>query len=90
MNIRLSAGLVALALLPGLSWADHRHHDHDDRRYVTERRCAVEPDFEYHEAVIGYEVSYRYRGRVYHTRTDHRPGKRIRVRVDVTPTRWQG
>lgn len=33
--------------------------------------------------VSGYDVTYEYAGRSYHTRTDHHPGDRIRVRVDV-------
>jgi uncharacterized protein YcfJ len=33
--------------------------------------------------VAGYDVTYRYGGREYTTRTDHHPGDRIRVRVDV-------
>ena len=33
--------------------------------------------------VSGYDVTYEYAGRTYHTRTDHHPGDRIRVRVDV-------
>lgn len=35
--------------------------------------------------VSGYDVTYEYAGRSYHTRTDHHPGDRIRVRVDVRP-----
>lgn len=35
--------------------------------------------------VSGYDVTYEYAGRTYHTRTDHHPGDRIRVRVDVRP-----
>lgn len=37
------------------------------------------------ERVEGYDVAYEYAGRTFHTRTDHHPGDRIRVRVDVTP-----
>lgn len=33
--------------------------------------------------VSGYDVTYEYAGRTYHTRTDRHPGDRIRVRVDV-------
>lgn len=33
------------------------------------------------ERVVGYDVTYEYAGRVRHTRTDHHPGDRIRVRV---------
>lgn len=31
----------------------------------------------------GYDVTYEYANRTYHTRTDYHPGDRIRVRVDV-------
>ena len=34
-------------------------------------------------AVVAYDVTYEYAGREYVTRTDHHPGDRIRVRVDV-------
>lgn len=37
------------------------------------------------ESLIGYQVTYQYAGRTYQTRTDHHPGDRIRVRVDVRP-----
>ena len=37
--------------------------------------------------MIGYDVTYRYDGRTYRTRTPYDPGERLRVRVDqyVTP-----
>jgi hypothetical protein len=35
--------------------------------------------------VSGYDVTYEYANRTYRTRTDHHPGDRIRVRVDVQP-----
>jgi uncharacterized protein YcfJ len=37
------------------------------------------------ERVDGYDVTYEYGGRTYHTRSDYNPGDRIRVRVDVVP-----
>ncbi|WDM66514.1 MULTISPECIES: glycine zipper 2TM domain-containing protein [Xanthomonas] len=37
------------------------------------------------ERVDGYDVTYEYGGRLYHTRSDYNPGDRIRVRVDVRP-----
>ncbi|WP_305804415.1 glycine zipper 2TM domain-containing protein [Stenotrophomonas sp. YIM B06876] len=36
------------------------------------------------ERVAGYDVTYEYAGRTYHTRRDYHPGERIRVRVDVS------
>lgn len=53
--------------------------------YRDEQRCAVTHDVEYHEQVSGYHVTYRYHGQEYQTRTHRHPGKRIKVRVDVTP-----
>lgn len=35
--------------------------------------------------VTAYDVTYEYAGKTYRTRTDHNPGDRIRVRVDVRP-----
>lgn len=35
------------------------------------------------ESLNGYDVTYEYANRTYHTRTDYHPGDRIRVRVDV-------
>jgi uncharacterized protein YcfJ len=61
-----------------------RHRDYGVS-YRDEQRCAVEHDVEYHEEVSGYNVTYRYHGREYQTRTRRHPGKRIRVQVDVRP-----
>lgn len=36
-------------------------------------------------SVSAYDVTYEYAGKTYRTRTDHNPGDRIRVRVDVRP-----
>ncbi len=35
------------------------------------------------EQLSGYDVTYEYANRTYHTRTNYHPGDRIRVRVDV-------
>lgn len=55
-------------------------------RYVTEQRCQVVDEYTSRRELVGYDVRYRYNGRHYMTRTDHHPGDRIRVRVDVTPS----
>jgi uncharacterized protein YcfJ len=78
---------VAVGATLGHQLAARRHERYET---VTQRRCAVKPDLEYHEAVTGYRVKYRYKGRVYHTRTAAHPGKRIRVKVDVEPAHWHG
>ncbi|MEZ5544160.1 MAG: hypothetical protein R3F10_03035 [Lysobacteraceae bacterium] len=56
-------------------------------REVTryERRCAMRPTgYEGQQHVTGYDVTYRYHGRVYRTVTDVDPGPQLRVRVDVS------
>ena len=53
--------------------------------YRNERRCVVNNEISYEEKVIGYHVWYRYHGNEYKTRMNHRPGKKIRVHVNVEP-----
>lgn len=48
-----------------------------------EQRCEVRRDWEPSQDIAGYDVTYRYRGEIYQTRTDYPPGDSIRVRVAV-------
>lgn len=77
---------VAGALL-GASVARDASRNHAVAQPYTTTRTVCETVTDYHEErhTLGYEVTYRYRGREYVTETDHHPGKRIRVRVDVHP-----
>jgi uncharacterized protein YcfJ len=70
----------------GHSAGQRRHED----RYVEYRdapveRCETWYETEERRTVEAYRVTYRYAGRLYHTRMAHHPGERIRVHVDVTP-----
>jgi uncharacterized protein YcfJ len=82
------AATVAGAAL-GYSVAKDEQHRNDYHRYgervvrTNEQRCRVETEYQSEERVLGYDVAYRYNGRIYHTRTDAHPGDTIRVRVDV-------
>ncbi|HEY1136796.1 MAG TPA: glycine zipper 2TM domain-containing protein [Xanthomonadaceae bacterium] len=56
------------------------------QRQASVTVCDMVDARDYREAedeVAGYDVTYVYGGRQYTTRTDHHPGDRIRVRVDV-------
>ena len=56
------------------------------REYTRyERRCAPRTGYRRDERVTGYEVTYRYQGRLYQTVTDYPPGESLQVRVDVSP-----
>lgn len=56
------------------------------QRVVYRERCGpVVTGYRDSEYVDGYDVAYEFGGEIYHTRMDHPPGDRIRVRVDVRP-----
>lgn len=55
------------------------------RQYTAyEQRCTQRAQYVADEQVSGYDVTYRYNGRLYNTITDYHPGDSIRVRVDVS------
>lgn len=55
-----------------------------EREYTRyEPRCTTRTEYRRDERITGYDVTYRYHGRTYHTVTDYDPGDRIRVEVDV-------
>ena len=67
--------------------ASHRGRYRDvGGRYVrdVEERCETRTEYRSQERVVGYDVAYDYHGRVYRARTDHHPGDRIRVAVQVS------
>ncbi|MEJ2347002.1 MAG: glycine zipper 2TM domain-containing protein [Gammaproteobacteria bacterium] len=82
-----TAATVAGALLGAAIGNDVRHQRRDvGRAYVETRQvCRRVSDFTEERRVDGYQVTYRYHGHDYVTRTDHQPGPRIRVQVDVAP-----
>jgi uncharacterized protein YcfJ len=49
------------------------------------RRCESYHEYQKHKRLDGYRVKYRYNGRIFHTRTDTDPGRKMRVRVSVVP-----
>jgi uncharacterized protein YcfJ len=54
-------------------------------REYTVQRCETRYREEWQERTDGYRVTYVYNGRRQVTEMPHRPGDRIRVRVDVSP-----
>ncbi len=62
-----------------------RHHGRG--RVVPVRRCEVEVHYETREVLVGYDVAYRYGGRVRHVRMDDYPGRFVDVEVQVRPLR---
>ncbi len=84
------SGKTALTVAGGLlgaSIANDLRHDGTlaDYRPRHRRRCESFDRVSEREEIVGYRVKYRYKGRIFHTRMDHDPGDRIRVRVTVRP-----
>lgn len=66
-------------------WSHRGSASQNRRRAVEEEICETNYHTQYQENVVGYNVTYRYQGQSYQTRMNHRPGKRIKVAVRVTP-----
>lgn len=62
---------------------------HDDDNYSEhvsyEDRCITRVSYQTEERIDGYNVTYRYKGEIFTTRTDRHPGKHLRVQVRVSP-----
>ena len=78
--------------VPGGSVArdiQHRYTVNNATRHAypqTMTQCDTYEDFHEEQVIEGYQVEYRYNGRVYHTVTENDPGKKMRVRVSVAPS----
>lgn len=56
---------------------------------AVQRQCRTVRHYRDQRQTVGYQVTYRYHGHNYVTRTKAHPGKRIKVRVEVAPApRW--
>ncbi len=65
-----------------------RHNSYPGRvveRTVYETNCRSVRPARYEDRIDGYDVTYRYHGRIYHTRMPYDPGQRVRVRMNVEP-----
>ena len=83
-------GAIAGAILGGSIGRDIGHktaYNRGHTRYATEQVCKTYQDTHQEEQIVGYDVSYKYRGNIYQTQTNEHPGKRIKVRVSVTPVK---
>jgi uncharacterized protein YcfJ len=85
---RGNAAMTVAGTLLGATIANDMSRQAHARDYVTrERRCATVDRYETEERLLGYDVEYRYRGKIFVTRTREHPGTRIPVRVAVEPVR---
>jgi len=57
-----------------------------DSSYIAyEEHCEYQQDVSYEQQLDGYNVTYRYKGELYRIQMPYDPGKRIQLRVRLTP-----
>jgi len=84
-------GTVVGAILGGSIGRDVSNRNRRDRyeshgtTYRTEQVCETFHETREELELTGYEVRYRYAGRIHTTHMDRDPGKYVKVRVQVTP-----
>lgn len=79
--------MTAVGTIVGAAVGNELAQDRRPERSYSriEQRCETVRVSHTEERIIGYRVRYRYNGEEYVTRTDSDPGRRLRVRVAVTP-----
>lgn len=60
-------------------------HAYSSQYAEYEQRCETQQISETKKQVDGYNVSYRYRGRIMTTQMPYHPGRQIRLNVNVSP-----
>ncbi len=63
---------------------DDRYNTRSDR-YETVQRCETRDSYTTRQELVGYDVTYKYRGNVFYRQLDQHPGDRIKVKVTVDP-----
>lgn len=77
-------GAAAGALL-GAAIASDINHNQPRNSYTSNNRCSTRYESHYTQEVVAYNVSYQYRGQIYHTRTQQHPGNQIRLKLQLEP-----
>jgi uncharacterized protein YcfJ len=81
-----AAATFAGAALGGVVAREVQYSKYPPRYYTQNVQvCSTETSWRSEERVVAWDVSWKYRGRVYHSRMDEPPGDRIPVRVSVDP-----
>jgi len=69
------------------SEANAKYYRSGDYRVEQREHCRTRTQYRTEQQLAGYHVRYRYKGEMYTTRTRQHPGKKIPVKVEVTPVR---
>ena len=64
---------------------DPKHNNRDHHRHDRHDRHCRSKGHRKHRVLTGFDVTYRYKGEIFHTFTRRHPGKRIRLDVSIRP-----
>ncbi len=82
-----TAATIAGAAIGGAVATDAQYRRYPPRFYTAqEQRCRTETNWRSEERVVAWDVSWKYRGKIYRSTMNEPPGDRIPVRVSVEPT----
>ena len=85
-NHNRAAATFAGAAIGGVVASEIQYSKYPARYYTQNAQvCGMQTSWRSEERVVAWDVSWKYRGRIYHSRMDEPPGDRIRVRVNVNP-----
>ena len=76
---------VAGAVLGASVGRDIKNQNTKGATYKVVERCEIVNSYTTQERIVGYDVAYRYNGKVFYTQTSTHPGKQIKLRVNATP-----
>jgi uncharacterized protein YcfJ len=77
---------VAGAAIGGAIAGGIQYHNYPPTYYTSVSRvCSTETSWRSEKSIVGWDVSWRYRGQIYHSRMDEPPGDSIKVSVNVAP-----
>jgi len=63
----------------------HQRSHNNQYGYNTVQRCELRDSYVTKEQVVGYDVTYKYRGNVFHTKMAQQPRDKIKVMITVNP-----
>ena len=69
---------TALGILVGAGIGSQKGNNQPRRN-----TCYIETYYVSEDRMMGYDVTYRYKGEIYQTQMQNHPGDRVRLRVDV-------
>lgn len=82
--------ILGMSVGNDISRAHNRRYPagYNEVSYRDVERCEVRHRIETEQELVGYDVTYRYKGRTYTTQMDHNPGRQLKVAVNIRPLEY--